>query len=517
MKSARTKWIAAGIAVVLILAVAAGLLFTFDHFVIVEGHLYKRNEPALDLREREVTCTAYDQLKEKLPGCTILWNVPFQGQLYQSFTEEITVTQLSQEDVAQLDYFPQLQVVHAQDCRDYEALVALKERRPNCRVNYRVEIGGVQYSGNTTALTLTALSQEDVERLPYLTKLQKIDASGCTEYGRLLKLQQEHPEWDVNFRVMVGTQECTVDQTAIEADNATIGQLRGAMEIMPKLQTVTLVNPCATGEELLQLRQDYPNVDIGWSLVLDDVTIPWDAEEVDLTGVKLESTQQAEGYAAMFPNITKLILTDCGLPNEILAEFREAKRDEYKVVWTVYLGSIAKCRTDDTKFMPLTQGDGYFQDWNAKDLKYCEDLEAIDIGHSRVKYIEWVAYMPHLKYLILADTDVRRLDGIENCKELVWLELSWCPVESYEPLVGCTALEDLNISRTFADPEPISQMTWLKNLWCMERGGAVTYKWTQDLPDTHVVGGDHDAISFGWRKLPNYYKMRDALDMYYMD
>ena len=39
MKSARTKWIAAGIAVVLILAVAAGMLFTFDHFVIVEGHL----------------------------------------------------------------------------------------------------------------------------------------------------------------------------------------------------------------------------------------------------------------------------------------------------------------------------------------------------------------------------------------------------------------------------------------------------------------------------------------------
>ena len=61
MKSARTKWIAAGIAVVLILAVAAGLLFTFDHFVIVEGHLDKRNEPALDLREREVTCTAYEK------------------------------------------------------------------------------------------------------------------------------------------------------------------------------------------------------------------------------------------------------------------------------------------------------------------------------------------------------------------------------------------------------------------------------------------------------------------------
>ena len=200
-----------------------------------------------------------------------------------------------------------------------------------------------------------------------------------------------------------------------------------------------------------------------------------------------------------------------------MAAFREEKRAEYKVVWTVYLGSIAKCRTDATKFMPLTQGDGYFQDWNAKDLKYCEDLEAIDIGHSRVKYIEWVAYMPHLKYLILADTDVRRLDGIENCKELVWLELSWCPVESYEPLVGCTALEDLNISRTFADPEPISQMTWLKNLYMIFGSGSDAWKCTQALPNTRVVANGDATVGGGWRRLPNYYAMRDCLGMYYMN
>ena len=167
--------------------------------------------------------------------------------------------------------------------------------------------------------------------------------------------------------------------------------------------------------------------------------------------------------------------------------------------------------------MPIKQGEWYFQNKHVGPLKYCEDMIAVDIGHSRVRDIDFAAYMPHLKYLILADTDVRRLDGIENCKELVWLELSWCAIESYEPLVGCTALEDLNLSRTFADPEPLYQMTWLKNLWVMERGDAVTYQLTQALPDTHVVGGAHDAISYGWRKLPNYFKMRDALDMYYMD
>ena len=256
---------------------------------------------------------------------------------------------------------------------------------------------------------------------------------------------------------------------------------------------------------------------IRWSIQVGDRIVPETAEEVDLTGLKLTSTEEAARYASCFPNITKLNLTDCGLDNETLAAFREEKRAEYKVVWTVYLGSICKARTDDTKFMPLTQGDGYFRDWNAVDLKYCEDMIAIDIGHSRVRNIDFVAYMPHLKYLILADTDVRDLTPISNCKELIWLELSWCAIESYEPLLGCTALEDVNLSRTFADPEPVKKMTWLKNLWCMERGNGVVYEWTQALPNTHVVGIGTDAIGYGWRKLPNYYKMRDALDMYYMD
>lgn len=516
MKNSRTKWIVSMVVLILILAAAAGLFFTLDRFVIVEGHLYKRNETALDLREREVTVSAYDKLKEKLPGCTILWNVPFQGEEYQSFTSELTITQLSMEDVERLDYFPQLQVVQAQDCRDYPALLALKERRPNCRVNYRVEIGGVRYGSNVTSLTLTSLTREDLDNLQYLTKLRHIDATGCTDYALLQELREAHPEWEIDFRVMVGSLECTPEMTEILADNASAAQLRGALEVLPNLKSVVLVNPMATGEELLELRKAYPDVEIHWSLMIGDKSIPEDAEEVDLTGVVLESVDEAKAYAALFPNIQKLILSDCGLDNETLAAYREEVRELYKVVWTVKLGSICKLRTDAVKFMPLTQGDGYFQDKNAKNLKYCEDLVAIDIGHSRVRNIDWVAYMPKLKYLILADTDVRRLDGIENCKELVWLELQWCAIESYEPLLGCTALEDLNLSRTFAPPEPISQMTWLKNLWCMERGTGVAYRWSQDLPNTHVVCTGTDSIGYGWRKLPNYYKMRDALDMYYM-
>lgn len=504
-------------AVVLVLVVAVVAFFTLDRFVIVEGHLYARNESALDLREREVTCSAYDKLKAKLPGCTILWNVPFQGEKYPSFASELTVDTLSWEDVDTLDYFPQLETLQAQDCQDYEQLMEVARRKPNCQVNYHVQIDGRTYDQSASTVRVTNLTQEDAQKLSYLPKLRTVNAQKCMAYQLLGSLQQEHPDWNVIFNITVGGEFYETSAASITADNASYEEISSAMSVMKNLQTVTLTNPTATGEELLQLRKDYPKVDIHWTLQVQGRDMPDDTEEVDISGQKLESLEEAKAYAAYFPSITKLIMTDCGFDNETMASFREEMRDQYKVVWTVYLGSIAKCRTDATKFMPLTQGDGYFQDWNAVDLKYCEDLIAIDIGHSRVKHIEFVAYMPHLKYLILADTDVRDITPISNCKELVWLELSWCAIESYEPLLGCTALEDLNLSRTFADPEPVKKMTWLKNLWCMERGSGVIYEWTQALPNTHVVGVGTDAIGYGWRKLPNYYKMRDALDMYYMD
>ena len=51
----------------------------------------------------------------------------------------------------------------------------------------------------------------------------------------------------------------------------------------------------------------------------------------------------------------------------------------------------------------------------------------------------------------------------------------------------------------------------------MEISGATQYAWRLALPDTNIVGKGNDVVAYGWRRLPNYYKMRDALGMYYMD
>ena len=128
-----------------------------------------------------------------------------------------------------------------------------------------------------------------------------------------------------------------------------------------------------------------------------------------------------------------------------------------------------------------------------------------------------MAPLVNLEYLILAHTEVQYIDAISNCKKLKYLELDWSCIRDVSPLVECTALEDLNLGKTWPDITPILEMTWLKNLYMIQGSGGDAWKCTQALPNTRVVASGEYTVSNGWRHLPNYYKMRDILGMYYMD
>jgi hypothetical protein len=132
--------------------------------------------------------------------------------------------------------------------------------------------------------------------------------------------------------------------------------------------------------------------------------------------------------------------------------------------------------------------------------------------------ISFVEFMPNLKYFILAWTEVQYIEPIRTCKNLIYLELDWSCIRDLSPLVDCTALEDLNIGRTYCSIEPLLQMPWLKNVYMILRSQAGIVG--TNLPNTRVVGSDDpDAatVGYGWRRLPNYYAMRDMLHAPYMN
>ena len=552
-----------------LLAVGIAVWFLLTH-VWVAGTFYSRNADVLDLRFADVTTADYDKLRKKAPNSEILWRIPFQGKTYDQDTDVLYVTSLTDEDVATLDYFTRLKTVEAQECTDYPQLAALTARRPEVTVEYTVTIDGREYPQDTAVVSISGITEEEINLLTYLPELTAVTAVGCRTPEQMTQLRDFCQEKGLSFALRFGTKTYPDTVEELDVTGVTDGELE-LLQLLPELKTLHLKNPEADPETVAQLRSTYPKADISWEVEIAGVSFPDDTKEVDLSAV-LESSaaQTAAGTAAgtqtavgaqtaagaqtttktqtttgtatgtqstketqsAAPAVTlnledlekkmsylsdakQVFLGKCGLDNEELAALRERVRDSYKLVWTVQLGKKLTARTDDTTFMPVREHVYYFLDEDAYNLRYCEDMLCVDVGHMGLTNIDFVKGMPHLQILILAHNgQLQDISPISSCKELIFLELDWSAVKDFTPLVGCTSLEDLNIGLTYPSVEPLMQMTWLKNLWMVDRGGA--YQLSQALPDTKIVASADVTVGAGWRNLPNYYKMRDMLGMEYM-
>ena len=546
-----------------LLAVGIAVWFLLTH-VWVAGTFYSRNADVLDLRFADVTTADYDKLRKKAPNSEILWRIPFQGKTYDQDTDVLYVTSLTDEDVATLDYFTRLKTVEAQECTDYPQLAALAARRPEVTVEYAVTIDGREYPQDTAVVSISGITEEEINLLTYLPELTAVTAVGCRTPEQMMRLRDFCQEKGLSFALRFGTKTYPDTVQELDVTGVTDGELE-LLQLLPELKTLHLKNPEADPETVAQLRSTYPKADISWEVEIAGVSFPDDTKEVDLSAVLESSTAQtAAGTAAgtqtaagaqtttktqtttgavtgtqstketqstapavtlnledlekkmsYLPDAKQVFLGKCGLDNEELAALRERVRDSYKLVWTVQLGKKLTARTDDTTFMPVREHVYYFLDEDAYNLRYCEDMLCVDVGHMGLTNIDFVKGMPHLQILILAHNgQLQDISPISSCKELIFLELDWSAVKDFTPLVGCTSLEDLNIGLTYPSVEPLMQMTWLKNLWMVDRGGA--YQLSQALPDTKIVATANATVGAGWRNLPNYYKMRDMLGMEYM-
>ena len=523
---------------VVLLAVGIAVWFLLTH-VRVAGTFYSRNADVLDLRFADITGKDYDKLREKAPDSEILWRIPFQGKTYDQNTDVLYVTSLTDEDVAALDYFTRLKTVEAQECTDYAQLASLAARRPAVTVNYAVTIDCRKYDQNTAVVSVSAITDEEINLLTYLPELTAVTAVGCKTPEQMEKLRDFCQKKGITFALRFGAKTYPDTVQELDVTGVTDSELE-LLQLLPELKTLHIVNPEADPATVLQLRSAYPKVSISWEVEIAGISFPDDTKEVDLsaalepsaaqtktgTATGTQTTEEPKSAVTLdlqdlekkmsyLPDVEKAFLGKCGLDNEELAALRERERENYKLVWTVQLGKKLTARTDDTTFMPVREHVYYFLDDDAYNLRYCEDMLCVDVGHMGLTNIDFVTGMPHLQFLILAHNgQLQNISPISSCKELIFLELDWSAVKDFTPLVGCTSLEDLNIGLTYPSVEPLMQMTWLKNLWMVDRGGG--YQLSQALPDTKIVATANATVGAGWRNLPNYYKMRDMLGMEYM-
>lgn len=510
----KKKLLMALLVLVLFGTVAAGVCWNLQNYVFVDLRFYPKGAQQLDLRGQNITVKHYEKLHAHFPDCKITWDVPFGETKLPSDTKEITLTQLSDQDLRALNCLGMLERVDAKSCSDYEQLMQLQKNRPELKVEYTVALGKEQFAGTAKKIALEDVSEEEVALLGYFPNLKSVLCGGgdAAAISALMEYCREHGQ---EFNLTLGGEVIPLDTREVIAGSITDAQL-GLLQFLPEMEKLHIRQPEASAENLVALKNARPDVNITWERELFGTVFSSDLEEIDLSGVKITSLEDLNREMAYYPEVKTVFLGEAGLDNEELAAQRDLVRDQYKLVWTVSCGSKLKTRTDATTFMPVREHVYYFNDEEAYNLRYCEDMVCIDIGHMSIHNIDFVEYMPKLEYLILAHTQLQYIEPIRHCKNLKFLELDWSPVKDLTPLKECTALEDLNLGNTFADFAPVGEMTWLKNLWMVGCSTGARYRMPQALPDTKVMVTGSATVANGWRDLENYYEMRDLLGMHYM-
>ena len=447
---------------VLVLLVAVGCFLLLTRYTWAAGSLREKDSPYLELRGEELSVEEYRQLREKLPETEIRWNVPIQDK---------------------------------------------------------------RISWDSTEITLSDLIGEDWQTLALFPNLTRVNIEGQVHNERLEECIAQYPQISFLWSLPVGntTVQNTAESLDLTGQPVIYEELDRVLHWLPELRELNLLGCPLTDDQVLQLAKDYPSCHILWDLNINGEIYRTDLEELDFSGRHLESTEQVEKLLPCFFNVKRVILSDCGLDDETLDALNR-KYDEIRFIWTVYIKGVP-IRTDATWFYPFKyQRDMVVEEKDVYPLRYCSDMVCIDIGHMfGVKTCDWAAFMPNLEYLILGETGVTDLTPLSGLKKLKYLELFTIDVTDFTPLLGCTGLEDLNLGMTYGDPDVIAQMSWLKNLWWCDANGygnsdrrKAVERMCQTLTDTKIaIYIDHPTAG-GWRKLPNYFAMRDYLGMFYL-
>ena len=415
----------------------------------------------LNLRGTGITIDQFDMLRAALPNCEILWSVPFQGAYCDNTAQELVLESLTTEDIAVLAYLPELSSIKADDCRNFDALLQLMELYPDMTVTYSIPVGDMIISHAEETLTLV---DPDVEELLF------------------------------------------------------------SLKYLPKLTSVTLEGNVPDNETMIALKEAFPNVTFLWNFSVCGVETNSLAEFIDLSKIHMADTSELEAALPCFYNLSKVDMISCGISNENM-EALNLRHPETSFVWKVTVSGV-NVRTDAKFFMPWKHG--IKKVGSLYNLRYCTEMEVLDFGHRGIYDVSYIEYMPKLRFLLLLEC-TPDMNIVGNCTSLEYLELCDSPITDFWSLTNLTNLKDLNLSYTplnlgslkfgkFGDITPLLQMTWLDRLWMTYSriGDEARAEIRAALPATELLFISNSSTDRGWRFSPQYYEMRDILEMWYM-
>ncbi|MBP5288878.1 MAG: hypothetical protein J6Z79_03285 [Clostridia bacterium] len=449
------------------------------------------------------------------------------GQTVRADAAEYTLTENVKIDLDDLiAALSQLTRLKKLDLGPYQVEVRetdkLRAAFPNAELTYLtyVSLYGDRVLPDTAALDLSDRDLSDLtqlrEALPYLKNLKEVQSTGTVIPRKELDaLRKDFP--GVTFK-MVSSVEAfgstlhdNITSLDLKSKSLDVAALKEGLALLPALEEVDLRGQRFTPEEQLELAKAFPEVAFGWEVELAGQTYDSYTEDLDLSGRKGITTALIRERAPLFPKMTRLDMSDCGIDNEEMAALR-ADLPGVKVVWRLHLGQWS-LKTDAVAFSVLIYNYNHKR-LTSKDievLKYCTDLQALDLGHQAVTDISVIGdYLPELRILILVDNAVSDLTPVAKLKHLHYIELfvNSIQLDDLSPLAACKELVDVNVSYLYSvtDFSPLFDLPLLERLWMEHTKVSADQLNTlrERYPNATIITQGTGSIDQGWRVHERY-------------
>lgn len=488
-----------------------------------------------DLRGNDLSAKQIDQLHQALPNCEVLWSVPLDGRRFDSDSEAIADPAFSDESANMLQWFPALQAVDASGSTDYAALTSAARQYPAIAFYWTVSLGNQVWPFDAEQIVVASrtASAEDIEAaLSGLPQLKSVDLAGTgITPETAAQWQARYP--DVTFTTTVDLNGQAVRSDAISIDlsgqtDVSLSALEEALPTFYQLKTVNLRGCDLTIDEQRALQDAFPDILFLWRVDFIDGIVADSADsELILSEHIIPDVDALAAKLALLPELKTVEMCNCGLTDDQMQGLRD-QFPNIKFVWMIHVG-YWEIRTDIRAFSMAQAGEHegvrftktgeesrryrWVDDEEIAKLRYCTDIEALDIGHGYlISNISFLRELPKLRFLVISMTKVLDLSPIGSLKNLIFLEMFEMNLTDVSVLYDLPQLEYLNCSSTMiADIDPLLSLTNLKRLWIIHCGFSdeTLHTLKVGLPNAIVIAQGKHSTATGWRfDNPSYLEMQ---------
>ena len=449
------------------------------------------------------------------------------GASYPAGAERIE-TPLAPGETELLERFDRLQTAEVSGSADYAELAAYAAAHPEVAFRFTEDVGGVEIAHDAVSLDLTGVPIAEFERvlamLPLLAgltdvNLNRLDGAPVPDGANAIRYAN----------AAAGGADGEDDADG-EADEPTAGenaeaepQADGADEPEADGETEAELAPTFANRldwgQLGRLQQARPDVRFDYVFTYLGRTYSTADAEADLSELAIgdERMDEVRALAAHLNRCETLTMIHCGVSDERMAALRDALPDT-KVVWCVHIGG-ACCRTDAARIRLVndiySREKGYFFNTEKLQLlRYCTEVELLDVGHNHLENIEFARYMPKLRVAIFAIGSITDISPLACCPELEYVELFNNDIVDLSPLAGLKNLRHIELTlNEIEDPSPLFGLKELERLWIGNNNipEELQAELVEQLPGCYINFRTTPTAD-GWREDPRYEQLREEFD-----